>query len=285
MKTPCPTPFIKLYDKLEQYWNKQNTQKNVGTLLVLTYLFELFLIFLNKQHWLPDSISLYIHQSYFESLRIVFNLLLFFEVLTLIFVLPRSFSGSLLKQFEILSLILLRHAFDEIQFLNNPFITWDNIHENLYEMLANAFGALLIFGGILLIKRLQKHRNITKNNFARIRFICWKKFISILLVGVFIYLSIDDSIIFISGGQSFKFFRTFYTILIFADILMILISLRYSQSYLVLFRNSGFAFATVLLRIALTSPVYINVLIGIISVIFTLILTYVYNNQKLQNSI
>jgi len=75
----------------------------------------------------------------------------------------------------------------------------------------------------------------------------------------------------------YPFFKTFYTVLIFSDVLIVLISLRYTATYHVVFRNSGFALATVTLRIALAAPVYINVLLGIAASAFILGLTYAYN--------
>jgi len=58
-----------------------------------------------------------------------------------------------------------------------------------------------------------------------------------------------------------------------ADILMVLVSLRYSASYLVLFRNSGLAVATVLLRIGLSAPPYANAALGLAAAVFALALT------------
>ena len=67
------------------------------------------------------------------------------------------------------------------------------------------------------------------------------------------------------------------TVLIFADVLMVLISLRYSTTYHIVFRNSGFAVATVLIRLALIAPAPVNALLGIASALFALGLTVAYN--------
>ena len=58
-------------------------------------------------------------------------------------------------------------------------------------------------------------------------------------------------------------FEVFYTMLIFVDILLVLISLQFSSTYHVAFRASGFAVATVFLRIALVAPPYINSALGV----------------------
>lgn len=273
--------IVAFFDILDKIWHKTKTEKTLGSIIVITYLIDLLLIFFNRHGLFSKSISLYIHGNYFDAIGVAFNLLLFFEVISLIVTLPKSFSDSLVKQFEILSIILLRHAFDEIKNIESV-INWDTIIQNIYHMGSNAMGALIIFGGILLIKKMQKHRDVTRNKRNKLRFIRIKKTIALSLILIFAYFFINDSILLFSKEITFNFFKRFYSVLILADILMVLISLRYSQSYIVLFRNSGFALATVLLRIALSAPNYINIALGILSIIFTIAIIFIYSNYKIE---
>ena len=270
------------YNKINDVWDSKQNQSYLGLIIVFSFLISIFVIHLNKIGWLPDSVSGYVSKNHFVAVEVSFVILLFFEVLSLVFVLPKSFSRSLLKQFEILSLILLRDSFKEFKYITEP-VNWENAASNIYQMLSHAFGALIIFGFILLIKRKQKHRDFTYTIVNRNRFITIKKLISIVLLLIFAFLVVDDLYLYVRGLNSFKFFETFYTILIFADILLVLLSLRYSYSYPVLFRNSGFAFATVLIRIALTAPVFFNAIIGVVAVVFTLLLTIIYSNYSIKN--
>jgi hypothetical protein len=100
---------------------------------------------------------------------------------------------------------------------------------------------------------------------------------------IFIFLAIQDIYLFSTHAHTFKFFQAFYNTLIFTDVLMVLVSLRYNYRFRVLFRNSGFALATVLLRMALSAPVYINGAIAIASVIFVYALTLVYQQMSHRN--
>ncbi|HSN54167.1 MAG TPA: hypothetical protein VLT32_05825, partial [Candidatus Sulfomarinibacteraceae bacterium] len=68
------------------------------------------------------------------------------------------------------------------------------------------------------------------------------------------------------------------TLLIFADVLIVLISLRSSITYPVVFRYFGFAVATVLIRLALTAPRFIDAGLGITAALFALALTWLYNH-------
>ena len=274
--------FVSLFDGFSNLWHNHKTEKILGTSIAFAYLFDIILIFLNNQDFLPHIISSHIQHNYYDAITVAFNLLLFFEVISLIITLPQSFSNSLVKQFEILSIILLRHAFEEIEIIEKS-LSQNNIIENLYHMGSDSLGALAIFGGILVIKKLQKHRDVTRSKSEKNRFLKIKKAIAFILILVFTYFFFYDLRLFFNNNITFDFFKTFYSILILSDILMVLISLRYSQSYIVLFRNSGFAFATVLLRIALSSPVYINAFIGVAAIVFSIAIVLIYSNYKLEN--
>ena len=59
--------------------------------------------------------------------------------------------------------------------------------------------------------------------------------------------------------------------------LVVLISLRYSAQYQVSFRNSGYAVATVLIRLALIAPIAIGAVIGVGTALFALGISLAYN--------
>lgn len=66
--------------------------------------------------------------------------------------------------------------------------------------------------------------------------------------------------------------------LIFADVLVVLISLRYNASYRVVFRNSGLAVATLLLRVSLVAPPPWAGAIGLGAGVFAVGLTLAFNH-------
>ena len=263
------------YDRLETYWDGETNHKILGTAIVVSFLLSLLIIQVNRWGLFPESIAQYLSTNYFIAIEFAFVVLLFFEVLSLIFVLPHSVAGALGKQFEILSLILLRESFKEFGEIPNISDLAANIEVGLH-IFSDAFGALIIFVGIYFIRLTSKHYRITEDDEEQFRFTQIKKVISMTLLGIFIFLAIQDGWSFLSNDGGSRFFQTFYTILIFSDILIVLVSLRYSYLYIVLFRNSGFALATVLLRVALTAPVYYNVIIGLAAVVFVLILNVFY---------
>lgn len=80
------------------------------------------------------------------------------------------------------------------------------------------------------------------------------------------------------------FLHTFYTQLILTDVLIVLISQCFHPSSRMIFRNSGYALATLVIRIALVAPVYVNVLLGgaaiSLAILLTLASQYLFPPQR-----
>lgn len=215
--------------------------------------------------------------NYFLAIDIAFQILLITEILGLIFVLPRSVADSVGKQFEILSIILLRSAFKEFGKFDQP-VEWSGLHyDPLIYMLSDAFGALVIFLIIGFYYKKQRHVRITQTDQEQDEFAQFKQVLALILLIIFLYLGGVDLIRFVQTGHYEDSFNLFYTVLIFADILILLFSLRYSSRYYNLFRYSSFALATILIRLSLTAPPFLNIALGITAGLFVLGLTIIYN--------
>ena len=267
------------YDPIEKYWEGEKNHRLIGTIIVYTYLISLVLIHLNIKGYIPPFISPYIATNHYAAISVAFVVLLIVEVISLVFSLPRSLARSVQKQFEIISLIMLRNAFKEFSNFSEP-IDWDNSYDTIFHILSDSVSAVLIFLGIFLIRRVRVHTKITSGNNTQKSFLNTKKVISVMLMFTFVFLAIQDAYLFFTHSETFKFFPAFYNVLIYTDILMILVSLRYSYRFRVLFRNSGFALATVLLRLSLSAPVYYNAVIAVFSVLFVFVITLIYQQMR-----
>ena len=53
---------------------------------------------------------------------------------------------------------------------------------------------------------------------------------------------------------NFVFCRDLFTLLVFADLLVLLAAYRYSSEFSLIFRNAGFAISTILLRLSMSVP-------------------------------
>ncbi len=256
-----------VYDWLESFWEGERTRRAVAAALVGVFVGTVVATELARRQLIPDRIAVWLPQNHFHAIDLAFYLLLAFEVAGLVFAISRSMSSAAGKQLEIFTLILLRHSFEEFAHLPEP-IAWAGARDAVGRMLANGFGALAIFVVLGFYYAALRPRPLSR--FARDTegFVAAKKAIALVLVGVFAWLGARSLL-----GLQHEFFESFYTVLVLADILVVLVSLRYSASFVVVFRNSGLAVATVILRVALSAPPYVNAALGLAAALFSLGLT------------
>ncbi len=264
-----------IMDRLETAFESAGARAMTGTFLVGAFLFGLLSVEMNIRGLAPDFISVYIPVKHLVIIAQTFNLILCFEVISLVFSFVHSVSISMGKQIEILSLVLLRDVFMEFSNFNEP-IDWVQIKPFLLPMASSALGALALFILLGVYYRIHQSRPITVDADEAMTFIKIKKNIAFLLLISFIIIISYEAFRFIAAGQPNRAFETFYTLLIFSDILIILFSMRYNTNYLVTFRNSGFAAATVFMRLALLSPPVYSALIGVGTALFVLGLSVYY---------
>jgi len=265
-----------VFDPLHAYWESETNRKVVTVLLVGLFLVALVLIELNRQGFLPASLRSVIGLSHFQAINAAFTLVLLVEVVSLILVLPCSVSKSVGKQFEILALILLRNSFKELVYLPEPIQLGPDMIPVLY-ILSDSFGALAIFVILGMYYRQQRQRSERIIGESRYRFVAAKKLVALGLLAVFIALAAYSGLDFLFGERTFVFFATFYTVLVFTDILLVLISHRFLPTFHAVLRNSGYAVSTLLLRLSLTAPPYYDAGIGVLAALFALALTWTYN--------
>jgi hypothetical protein len=266
----------RVFDEIEACWKKECVQNGIGIVLIFVFLLGLASIALNRFDLLPAPLNTLVPRNYFYAINLAFVLLLTIEVVGLIFSVSRSISDSVGKQLEILSLILLRFSFKELVHFEGP-IDPVGHWKPLFYIISNGLGALLIFTLLAFYYRLQPRLTSTINTTERSQFIAKKKLVCLFLLIIFgsmgsygLYECLDQS-------STFDFFELFYNVLIFTDILMIFISLRYLPTFEAIFRNSGFALTTLLIRIALTSLPPYSAILGTGAAVYALGLTIAVN--------
>lgn len=265
-----------VFDVFKRLYESKRSLNATSVVLVLAFVICSLLSVLV----LLDYINLGYYQSKFQnpffSIEIVFTLLLIVELFGLIFVLPQSVAKSVSKQFELLSLIFLRDGFKEFSHIG-PNFSWEHMKESLIPMVVYGFGAIIIFSLISVTGTLQKRYKLTSTEDDQIQFIRLKKLLAILLLIAFAAVGYNDLKTLIYTGSYLHSFQTFYTVLIFSDIIIVLIALRYTLNYYRIFRYSAFVLATILIRISLSADTYYNVAIGVVACLFVLALTIAYN--------
>jgi hypothetical protein len=275
------SPYEKItyvFDPLHHLWEHEKMHKKISISLVLFFLASLICIELNRRNLLPASIAPVVPRNHFFAVQAAFTVVLILEVISLIFTIPCSFSRSVGKQFEILALILLRNAFKELSYFPEP-ITFAGNHQAVLNILSDGFGALLVFALLGYYYVIQARGSDDKMRAVDLYgFVAAKKGLALVLLGIFAVMGVRSAAGNITGTAHTDFFHEFYTLLILTDILVVLISQCFQPSFYSVFRNSGFALSTLIIRLALAAPPFYNVLLGLAAAVFAILLTLISRN-------
>ena len=104
-----------------------------------------------------------------------------------------------------------------------------------------------------------------------------KKLLAIVLLLIFAGTGMADLYQQMTVGTEHHFFETIYTVLIFADIALVLMSQQFMPSFHAVFRNSGFVVGTLLMRLSFSTSHPWNAVVSIISAAYVLGLTWAVN--------
>ncbi len=261
---------------LERGWKRWIETGGYGLSLITVFLVSLAVVELGRLGLLPDPVATVIPESRFFAINAAFTAFLVLEVIGLAFGMVDSVANTAGKQLEIFSLILLRKSFTELQEFDTP-IQWTTLEGPVAHILSDAFGALLIFGIVGWYYSMQRHRPIVKSEREQSEFIQAKKGVALLLQGGIAAIGFYGIWTLFADGEVISFFNAVFTLFIFTDVLVVLVSLKYNPDYRILFRNSGFAVSTVMIRLALAGPPFLNAALGVASALFAVGVTWVYN--------
>ena len=252
----------RVYRWLHRGWESKSVQHLVATALIFIFVGALVIIELRRLGVLPWP---WLPSNHFHAVRLGFNLLLAVEVVGLVFGLTGSPARTLGRQFEILSLILLRQSLKELVHASEP-LHWDALRPFVWPMVADAAGAVAVFALVGLFYRLQREGEESAEHTPEL-FAASKEAVALVVLAIFLILAgrgVGDALVGHEGTAAYdSFFETLYTVLVFADLTIVFLSLRHSFSYEHVFRASGYAVVTVLIRIALTAPPYLNAGLGV----------------------
>jgi len=268
-----------IFDAFEAWWEGEEARRLVAYVLIGGFFLSLLLIEASRLGGLPPSLGATISTNHFVAIDVAFTLFLVVELIGLVVGLATSVASTAGKQFEVFSLILLRRSFKELVAFDQEPIRWtfEAGREAVQFVVVDAVGALLIFLSLGLYYTLQRHRPITQTPIEQQYFVSQKKLIAnvllLILAGLGLYAVGKPLIV----GETVPFFNAFYTVLIFSDVLIVLVSLRYSTTYHVVFRNSGFAVATVMIRLALAGPRYLGTALGVGAALYNVGVAAAYN--------
>ncbi len=282
--------FAGIYDLLDTSEQNRRLEKWVVRFATLGFLLHLLLIAVARSLPNPESGPLVgLDRNFLHAVYTPFSFILFYEVLLLVLALPRSHTSSIGKQYEIVSLIVIRGVFKDIGEFRDP-VTWLSQWEAAWTVLLDMIAAMLMFLLVTGFRRVSQTVVHSQPHESLDRFVAIKKSVAVLLCVVLILLAIYNVFRWASGiiaapqaevggamDMDLFFFPAFFEFMIFTDVFLLIVSIPFFQRYEYVIRNAGFVISTVLLRISLSTPKPYDLLIGLIAMIYGLCVLGVFS--------
>lgn len=225
-----------------------------------------------------------------------FSFILIYEVYLLVYYIPKSITTYIRKQYEIITLIVIRSVFKDLANLelSKDWFQYKYDVQLIYDILATLLLFFLIYLFSSLDKRRQKVMDIDQTKLKN--FIQLKQILSLVLVPVLVVLatvsfstwiftnffSIED-IVNNMGDVNKIFYDDFFTILILTDVLLLLFSFTQTDYFPKVIRNSGFIISTILIKISFSTEGLLNTVLIVTAVLFGVLILWIHNQYlKLQ---
>ena len=253
--------------------------------------FLVHLLVITVARFLPDvpqTVFRGLDESPLHAVYTPFSVILFYEVILLVFALAASHTGEIAKQYQIVSLIVVRRVFKDIGSFSE-LENWLAEPDAVRAVLLDMGGAVLMF---VIVTSFTFFRHITPK--APIHrdlqgFIELKKSVALLLMVVLITLAAMNFATWLGLASGFTwfaslmpadvdffFFPRFFEFMIFTDVFLLVVSLAYYDRYEYVFRNAGFVISTVLLRVSLSTPKPYDLLLALTAMLYGLAVLCVF---------
>ena len=228
-------------------------------------------------------------KSPLSTLYTPFSILLVYEVYQLIRTIPDSFSSSVGKQYEIATLLVVRDILKRLSEVENS-EGW-KISSDLGFLLVECAAFLVLLYTSLTYFRISsssEKSELMADNVAIFveakRGIANAMLLIFLATAAYSFYTWVDSVQ--DGGGSVSraiFFLDFFTFLILADILILLISYWFYTDFGNLARNTGFVLSTVIIRVAISSEGISSMILFTLSGLLGIAILRMFtpNNSKL----
>ncbi len=283
-----PLEYIFLSDQAHE-----RGERAVIFIAIVGFLLHLLLIILTQQGLIDLADPSKLLTSPLAAVYTPFSIILLYEVYLLIFFLPKSTTTYINKQYEIITLIVIRRLFKDLANLELS-ENWFKIKSDLqftYDLAAAALLFLLIFVFNYLNDKRLEYRPAPKPPSERsLSFIRTKTIIALVLAptfftmaGVSFYTWVRDHVFklqtVVEGLKDVNsiFFEEFFTVLILVDVLLLLFSFLYTHRFYTIMRNSGFILSTILLRLSFTVGGMVSIILSVVAVLIGIIFLYLHN--------
>lgn len=281
-----------LFQKFFSDMTRERTEKVILNLALFSFFIHLMVIYLFKFDFIELSGDSGLLKNPISAVYTPFSFILIYEVYLLIYYLPKSITTYITKQYEIITLIIIRKLFKDLASLELS-SEWFEIKGDL-QFTYDLIGSLLLFFLIYLFQKQGKRKLIQGTSIKpRVeRFIYKKKMIAVVLVPLFFVMALYTLTSWAIGFSlspnelapfesiNNLFFDEFFTVLILVDVVLLLISLFYTDQFHKIIRNSGFIISTILIRMSFGVSGAISTILIVVAVLFGLAMISVHNKYE-----
>ena len=279
--------------------NKTALDHLVIKLSIAGFAIHLALIFLARSLPHPPPLIAGVSQNYLAAINTPFSIILFYEALTLIAALPSSTTRSIASQYEIVSLIFIRDVFKDIA-KGAQLVPVHRLTIEAVPVFIDMWAALLMFLLVAVFQyvALQRVRlPATPEQLPALeRFIAQKKVVTLGLATLLLAMAAYDLALFLlearrvlATGQgllpTITFYKDLFSVMIFTDVLVLILSLIVSGRYAMVFRNAAFVASITLIRLSLAQPNPFGALLALLAMVFGVLTVLVFNfHMRTQNA-
>lgn len=281
-----------LFEKLLSENTREKIEKIILKVAIVSFFIHLAIIYFMKFDFIDFSSNSELLKNPISAAYTPFSFILIYEVYLLIYYLPKSFTTYITKQYEIITLIIIRKLFNDLSALEIS-EDWFEIKGDLqftYDLVAS----LLLFYLIFLFQKQGNQKSVQQASNKPIieRFVNKKKLIAVILVPLFFVMALYTLIDWSSGisissnvlpefeSINNLFFDEFFTVLILVDVVLLLISFFYTNQFHKIIRNSGFVISTILIRMSFGTSGLISTILIVVAVLFGLIIITIHNKYE-----
>jgi hypothetical protein len=280
------------HDRIFSEHNKTALKHLVIRLGIAGFAIHLLLIFLAKTLAHPPALIAGAGENYLVAISTPFNFILFYEVVTLIGALHESTTRSIAYQFEIVSLIFIREVFKDIAEAAEM-VTKHKLTMEALPLFVDMWAGFLMYLLVAVFQHVARgsagHMGKVAPSMARARFVAQKKGVALGLGALLLIMAAYNIGLFgmdvfrdaVTGQTGLAHVTTFYndlfTVMIFTDVLVLILSIVVSGHYEFVFRSAAFVVSIVLIRFALTEGYPYGAPLAILAMVFGIMVLIVFN--------
>ncbi len=283
-------------DTVSQWFLSDRAQRTVERvvlyLAIAGFLVHLGLVAGIKWGWLASDLLGVDWSNPISAIYTPFSFILVYEVYLVVYYLPRSITTYVVKQYEIVTLILIRRLFKDLSEISVS-EEWFGLQQDI-NFTFDLAASLALFFLLFLFHRRNKRLALTlleplDNNPKLRSFVRLKRWLATLLAPALLLMVVFSffSWLLHVGKESLVdthlpnvntvFFEQFFTVLIAVDVLLLLISLLHTDEFHKIIRNSGFIISAILIRLSFGVTGWPSTLLLVAAVVFGWLMLVIYD--------